>query len=143
MPSDPIDPLVAEADRRVEQAKASLRSRVELLERRFVEVRHRLDVPDRIRRHPWPAVGIAIAVGAVLGRGRRMPMLAAATEPSRGRALGIVGKVAIRILRELVLAQLALGARRWIDRNAGSFDGSDGPEFDDGYPRSVHRYPAP
>ncbi|TMQ09765.1 MAG: hypothetical protein E6J90_02595 [Deltaproteobacteria bacterium] len=143
MPGTPLDPVIAEADQRVERAKASLRSRVGLLERRFVDVRDRLDVPEHIRRHPWPAIGIAFALGALAGRGGRRFVLAAAGEPSRGRpALALIGKLAFRVLRELALAQVGLAARRWLDQRGGMDDGS----FDDTgpfYAPGVERNPAP
>lgn len=136
------DPVVAEADQRVERAKASLRSRFEQLEQRFVDVRDRLDVPEHIRRHPWPAVGIALALGALAGSrgGGRALVL---SEPMRGRsALGMVGKLALRIVRELALAQLGLTARRWLDQHASSIDGSI-HDVGASYPRGVDRSPAP
>jgi hypothetical protein len=141
--SDPMDPIVAEADRRVERAKASLRSRIGLLERRFGDVRDRLDLPEHIRQHPWPAVGIALALGAFAGRGGGGTAIAAIGERSRGRAtLGMLGRIAFGLVRELALAQLGLAARRWLDRHGGPFDGSaDDPGAS--YPPGVERYPAP
>ena len=106
-------------------------------------MRDRLDVPEHIRRHPWPAIGIAFALGALAGRGGRRFVLAAAGEPSRGRpALALIGKLAFRVLRELALAQVGLAARRWLDQRGGMDDGS----FDDTgpfYAPGVERNPAP
>jgi hypothetical protein len=144
--SDPMDPVVAEADRRVERAKASLRSRIELLERRFGDIRDRLDVPEHIRRHPWPAIGIALALGALAGRGRPARALVVRSERSGGRtALAVFGGLALRIVRELALAQLGLAARRWLDRNAGSYDraGDCVDDVEQNYTPGFERYPAP
>src|SRR4051812_18145307 len=58
---------VAEADERVERAKESLSSRIEELGRRFKSVKNMGHLGDRIAEHPWPAVGIAFALGAFAG----------------------------------------------------------------------------
>lgn len=144
--SDPMDPVIAEADQRVERAKASLRSRIELLERKLGDVRERLDVPEHIRHHPWPAIGIALALGAFAGRGGRSRALVAPSERTGGRTvLAVLGRLAFRVARELVLAQLGLSARRWLERNRGWDD-----RFDDGaddfspiYTPGGTRHPAP
>jgi hypothetical protein len=127
-----VDSDVADADRRVERAKASLRSRMELLERRLVDVRDRLDVPEHIRRHPWPAVGIALALGVLAGRGRSTAMaIAAPGERSSGRAvLAMLGGIGLRIVRELALAQLGITAKQWLERNSGWTDETGGGDRD-------------
>lgn len=143
--SDLTDPTVAEADRRVERAKASLRSRFEQLEHRFIGVRDRLDVPEHIRRHPWPAVGIALALGVLAGRGGRAARSIAlvASEPVRGRSgLGIFGKLAVRVVKELVIAQVGLAARRWLDQRASAIDESF-HDVSPSYRQGFERYPAP
>ena len=130
-----VDPVLAEADRRVERAKASLRARLGHLERRLGDVRDRVDVPAQIRRHPWPAVGIAFALGALAG-GRRessasMALVAAplasgvdAGGRSLGRAaLGVLGTLGFRVARELVIIRLSRIARRWWDEHGqGQFE---------------------
>jgi hypothetical protein len=126
--SDIVDPVVAEADQRVERARASLRSRLELLERKFVDVRDQLDVPEHIRRHPWPAVGIALALGALAGRGGRRVAteIGAPTERSlSGTALTLLAGLGLRVVRELAIAQLGLTARRWLEHNGAWADETD------------------
>jgi len=126
--SDIVDPVVAEADQRVERARASLRSRLELLERKFVGVRDKLDVPEHIRRHPWPAVGIALALGVLAGRGVRgaADEIEAPSERSlSGTALTLIAGLGLRIVREMAIAQLGLTARRWLERNDQWADESD------------------
>jgi hypothetical protein len=130
-----VDPVLAEADRRVERAKASLRARFGHLERRLGDVRDRVDVPAQIRRHPWPAVGIALAVGALAGRRRESSAsMALAAAPlasgiaAGGRslsrvALGALGALGLRVARELVIIQLSRVARRWWDEHGrGQFE---------------------
>jgi hypothetical protein len=117
--TDPvIDPAIADADRRVERAKASLRSRFEQLERRFVDVRDRLDVPEQIRRHPLPAVGIALALGALAGHGSRRAAIDAPAERSLGgAALAMAATLALRLVREMAIAQLGITAKRYLDHS--------------------------
>lgn len=131
-----VDPVIVEADRRVERAKASLRARLAVLERRLGDVRERVDVPSRIRKHPWPAVGIALALGALAGRRREpstsMALVAAplASDIAEGggslgrTALRALGRLGFRVVRELAIIQLSRVARRWWDEHGG-------PQFDD------------
>ena len=118
MASHTTDPVVVEADRRVEQAKASLRARMAVLERRLGDVRDRIDLPEQIRRHPLPAVGIAFALGALVGgRGRRVALVAPAFA-GRPRTLGsmalaVVSGLTFQLLRELAIGQLRRTADRW------------------------------
>lgn len=148
--SDPRDPVV-EADQRVERAKASLRSRIELLERKLGDVRDQLDLPEHIRRHPWPAVGVALALGALAGRGggggggggavAAVTALARPRSRSAGRsALVLFGKLAFGLVRELALAQLGLAARRWLEQHAES---PEPPPYEGEPIYMGDRYPAP
>lgn len=131
MASNTTDPVVVEADRRVEQAKASLRARMAVLERRLGDVRDRIDLPEQIRRHPLPAVGIAFALGALVGgRGRRPADHAAPAVPAfatRPRTLGsmamaVVSGLAFQLLRELAIGQLRRTAERWWSEQGGALD---------------------
>lgn len=131
MASNTTDPVVVEADRRVEQAKASLRARMAVLERRLGDVRDRIDLPAQIRRHPLPAVGIAFALGALVGaRGRAAGRAAPAAAPvliARPRTLGsmalaVVSGLAFQLLRELAIGQLRRTAERYWSETDGSLD---------------------
>ena len=131
MASNTTDPVVVEADRRVEQAKASLRARFAVLERRLGDVRDRIDLPAQIRRHPLPAVGIAFALGALVGaRGRAAGRAAPAAAPvliARPRTLGsmalaVVSGLAFQLLRELAIGQLRRTAERYWREGDGSLD---------------------
>jgi hypothetical protein len=130
MASHTTDPVV-EADRRVEQAKASLRARLAVLERRLGDVRDRIDLPEQIRRHPLPAVGIAFAFGALVGgRGNRpagraapvAPAFAARPRTLGGMALAVVSGLTFELLRELAIGQLRRTAERWWSEQAGALD---------------------
>ena len=121
------DPAIVEADRRVERAKASLRARFASLEQRLGDVRDRIDLPAQIRRHPLPAVGIAFALGALAGRrGARIASRVAAERSIGATALGALGALGLRVVRELVILQLTRAARHWIDedelRSPGALD---------------------
>lgn len=131
MASNTTDPVVVEADRRVEQAKASLRARIAVLERRLGDVRDRIDLPEQIRRHPLPAVGIAFALGALVGgRGRAAdraappapPALAARPRTLGSMALAIVSGLAFQLLRELAIAQIRRTAEQLWSERGGSLD---------------------
>ncbi|HEY6177269.1 MAG TPA: hypothetical protein VIX73_22585 [Kofleriaceae bacterium] len=118
------DPTVVEADRRAERARASLRARFATLEQRLDDVRTRIDVPEQIRRHPLPAIGIAFALGALAGhRGARVA--SQVTERSFGGAvLAALGAIGLRIAREVAVMQLGRAARRWIDDHEGRSPGA-------------------
>jgi hypothetical protein len=131
MANHTTDPVVVEADRRVEQAKASLRARMAVLERRLGDVRDRIDLPEQIRRHPLPAVGIAFAFGALVGgRGNRSaerappagPAFAAKPRTLGGMALAVVSGLTFELLRELAIGQLRRTAERWWSEQGGALD---------------------
>lgn len=124
MANHTTDPVVVEADRRVERAKASLRARVAILERRLGDVRDRIDLPAQIRRHPLPAIGIAFAFGALVGgRGRRTthrgvasPSAAAIIAKPRtlgGTALAVLSALGVQFVRELALGAVRRTAQQW------------------------------
>lgn len=114
---DVEDPAVAEAEHRAERAKASLLARLEQLKHKVSDARHQLDVPSQIAAHPLPAVGIALALGAVVALGRSRPVAAAAAEPSghplRSAALTALAGFGLRMVREVALTQLGNAAREW------------------------------
>lgn len=122
--NDPVDPTVAEADRRVERAKASLLARVEVLKHKLGDVKHQVSVQAQIAKHPLPAIGIAFAVGALvaLGRPRRahpreaveQALTTLPKERSLGKlAFGAIATFGLRMLRELAVAQLGNAAKQW------------------------------
>ena len=131
MANNPTDPAVEDADRRAERAKASLRARVAVLERRLGDVRDRIDLPAQIRRHPLPAVGIAFALGALVGArgraaGRAAPPLTAVLV-ARPRTLGsmalaVVSVLAFQLLRELAIGHLRRTAERYWSEPDESLD---------------------
>lgn len=135
MANNPTDPAVEEADRRAERAKASLRARFAVLERRLGDVRDRIDLPEQIRRHPLPAVGIAFAFGAFVGSRRRRaaghaaspaaPALAHKPRTLGGTALTLLSALGLPLLRELAIAQLKRTAAHWWSERGGSH-----PEYD-------------
>ena len=123
---DVPDPAVVEADGRAERAKASLRARFTTLEQRFADVRERVDVQAQIRRHPLPAIGIAFALGALAGRRGARVASEATGRSLGGTVMAALGALALRIAREVAIAQLGRTARRWTDeyedRSPGAYD---------------------
>jgi hypothetical protein len=131
MASNTTDSVVVEADRRVEQAKASLRARIAVLERRLGDVRDRIDLPEQVRRHPLPAIGIAFALGALVGgRGRAAGRAASPAPPAfaprprtlRSMALTVVSGLAFELVRELAIGRLRRTAERWWSEHGGELD---------------------
>lgn len=121
--NDTYDPAIAEADQRAERAKASLRSRLATLEERIGEVRKQVDVPAHIQRHPWPAVGIAFALGLLAGgRGARISVGSSAERSLGGAALAALGALGLRVVRELAISQLSRAARQWWTEHGGASD---------------------
>lgn len=120
--NDMTDPVAIEADQRAERAKASLRARLAVFERRLGDMRDRVDLPMQIQRHPWPAVGIAFALGMIAGSRGRPSVAGVSTERTLGRtALAGLAALGVRILRELVVAQVGRSARRWwVEQEASS-----------------------
>lgn len=136
MPSDITDPLLADRGRERDE----LRSRVDLLSRKLDDMRDRIsriDLSEQIHRHPWPAVGIAFALGALAGRGIRRAPRATPERSFGSAAFGVVGTLALHVLRELALAHLGRTARRWWSEHGGA-------PLDDVYPadRTDTRPPA-
>jgi len=134
MASNTTDPVVVEADQRVERAKASLRARFAVLERRLGDVRDQVDLPAQIRRHPLPAIGIAFALGALVGgRGRlaadRPATAALALVPRQrtlgGAALAIASALGFQLLREFAIGQLVRTAERLWSERGGPFEDRD------------------
>ena len=116
MANHDYDPVIAEADRRVERAKASLRARLATLEHRLGDVRDRLDVAGQVRRHPLPAVAIALAIGALAGRRGARSVSAGVAERSLGAtAMAAIGAIGLRIVREIAISQLSRAARQWAE----------------------------
>ncbi|HET9621648.1 MAG TPA: hypothetical protein VFP84_09795 [Kofleriaceae bacterium] len=124
MPSqDTVDPVVAEADRRAERAKASLLERVEKLKHKLNDAKHSLDVPAHIAQHPWPAVGVAFALGVAAGFGRKSPPAPAwgkAKETRTMRDMVITAAVSLgmKVVRDAVLGQLTDIAKQWWTQRA-------------------------
>lgn len=111
---DAVDPIIAEADRRAERAKASLLERVDVLKHKITDARHMIDLPSQIASHPWPAVGVAFALGVAAGFGRKSAATAKASERTlRDVMLTAAVSLGLRVVRDAVLGQLSELARQW------------------------------
>ncbi|MGE0401080.1 MAG: hypothetical protein AB7T06_30500 [Kofleriaceae bacterium] len=118
MDEDQVD--ISEADRRAETAKASLRSRLHELERRYEAAKDKLDLGARIAQHPRAAVGIAFGAGLLVGLlGRRGPS-APVVEGKRsigGTIMAALGALAINALKDAALREgTELAKGWWADR---------------------------
>jgi hypothetical protein len=113
MDEDQVD--VDEADRRAENAKASLRSRLHELERRYSAAKDKLDLGARIAQHPRAAVGIALGLGALLGMlGGGTKKVAHDGERTIGSTvMAALGAFAIKMLRDAALHEGAEIAKGW------------------------------
>ena len=126
--TDLTDPQLADDGRRGARAADMLRDRIDGLRRKLVDASDRIDLPGQIRRHPWSAVGIAFALGA-LSSG----IAGAASRPvptrTRGRrAVSALAALGLHVVRELAIAQLGRSARRWwIEHGGDALDDARGP----------------
>ena len=117
---------IKDADARAETAKASLRSRLHELERRYEAAKDKLDLGARIAQHPRAAVGIALGVGALLGLLGGPRHHARAIEGThaldgkrsiRGTIVAALGALAINALKDAALREgTELAKGWWADR---------------------------
>ena len=127
------DPTAQEAEQRVERAKASLRSRVELLAHKLTDVKNGLDLRAQIAKHPWPAVGIACALGVAAALQHKRT---ATPTSAPGRALTAtlfagVAAVGLRIVRELALHELGRVVKQWAEGTGESAAEARGSQLSD------------
>ena len=66
-----------------------------------------IDVRDAIASHPFTAIGISAAIGAVVGLVRPMPQRSRVT----GAVMGVLTAIAVRTLREAAARQLGMIAK--------------------------------
>ncbi len=114
--------VVREADERVERAKDSLSDRIDELSRRFRGAKNMVDIEAQIADHPWPAIGIALALGAFAGLagGRRDDAEPAPERSMSGAVLAGVGAVAFRLIKSYAFSKLTDAAKGWVDGRAGT-----------------------
>lgn len=118
--NDSTESTVAEADRRVERAKASLLSRVDALKHKLGDAKDQLDFKAQIAKHPLPAIGIAFAVGALAAlSGAPSAPRAAGGRSLSGAALGALAAFGLRLARELAIGQLGNVAKQWWTEQSG------------------------
>lgn len=110
-------------DRRAEEARASLLARVEELGHRLQDAKEKLDISAHIAAHPRAAVGIAFALGALLGiPGKRSKPPALPTEAAEARAglvgaaVATIGALVFQLAKSIAFHQLSEQARDWWDR---------------------------
>lgn len=112
---------ITEDDRRAEQAKASLLARIEELGNRMKNAREKLDIKAHIANHPRIAVGVAFALGALLGIPGKAKTVNG-TDAERGLAGAAAAgfaALALRLVKDLAFRQLSGAAHRWIEQQQG------------------------
>lgn len=71
----------------------------------LAQLERKVNVMQRIRDHPWPALGIAVGTGVVLGvagsRGRAGAATLAVTRTARSRLGGVAEEIVAHLLRGL------------------------------------------
>ena len=72
----------------------------------------RIDVRAAIVAHPFAAIGIGAAVGALVGLARPMPK----RERGRGVVIGVLTAIGFRLLREAAVKQLGVMAKDYFGR---------------------------
>lgn len=128
-PDHAAAPVGAKADLRTEWSPTEGRStsfavRFERIGRRLDAMAERLALGDRIAAHPWRAVGIAAAAGALVGlaldrRSDAAPKRRTLTDI----AVAALAGMALRQVRDLAIREAAGAARRWwVDRGHGHDD---------------------
>jgi hypothetical protein len=103
-----------DADRRVEEARASLLARAEELGRRFRDVRSKLDISARLAEHPRAAVAIAFAAGALLGSLKKRGPKTDVRGGVLGTLFAAAGSVAFALAKNLTIHHLSSAARDWM-----------------------------
>jgi ElaB/YqjD/DUF883 family membrane-anchored ribosome-binding protein len=127
-PEDHAPDTIAEADERVERAKESLSSRIDELGRRYRTAKNMGNISDKIAKHPWPAVGIAVALGAFAGIASHVARPDENGERKlRHTLIAGAGALLLRLAKSYALGQLSDTAKSWIDERT-RMDGADKTE---------------
>lgn len=108
-------------DRRVEEARESLRAHAEELGRRFGDAKEMLDIPAKIAAHPRLAVGVAFVAGVLLGfPGKRARPAIVSGETAKtglmGAAMATLGTLAFQLAKNVAFHHLSGQAKTWWDR---------------------------
>lgn len=121
--TDDAPDTVAEADERVERARESLSSRIDELGRRFRSAKNMGNIADKIAQHPWPAMGIAVALGAFAGAASHLGRPGPDGEHKlRHTLIAGAGALLLRLAKSYALGQLGDTAKSWIDERTRMVD---------------------
>lgn len=109
-----------ENDNNLENAESAIKQRLGQVGRSM----KKLDLRKQIVDYPFPAVGIAVALGAIVGAVRPKP------QPSRlgGLIVTTLGAIGFRLIREAAVKELGTYAKNYImnkkdDTESSSFHG--------------------
>jgi hypothetical protein len=116
-----MDKAQEDPDRRVDEARESLRAHAEELGRRFGDAKEMLDIPAKIAAHPRLAVGVALAAGVLLGfPGKRartaIPGGDGAKTGLMGAAMATLGTLAFQLAKSVAFHHFSGQAKAWWDR---------------------------
>lgn len=124
--TDDTDPT-AEADERAERARESLSSRIDELGRRFKSAKNMGNLADKVVSHPWPAMGLALAVGAFAGAASHLGRPPEGGEHKlRHTLMAGAGALLIRFVKNYALGQLGDTAKSWIEERMRMEDAPGG-----------------
>jgi hypothetical protein len=109
----------AHSDRRLAAAKADLVARLDELQRRLRDAKHRLDIGAWITAHPLISVGGAFALGAVLGMGRRDRGEPDGSTRHRlsSTVVAALGAIGLRLAKDFAARYLTDAAKSWLDQH--------------------------
>ena len=93
----------------IEEEASGIKQRLGQLGRRI----KRVDLRSRIVDHPFPAIGIALGVGALIGLARPMPKRGRVS----GAAIALLSTIGFRLAREAAMVQLAQYAKGLLSKD--------------------------
>ena len=112
-------------------------ARMEMLKQRFTDAKHKFSPVEQIARYPLPAVGAAFALGVIAGLTRSRRSLSGESHSSlTGAAVTGLAALALRVVREAALTQLAHAAHSWWAAQNGEpteVHGSRMPDVEPGF----------
>jgi hypothetical protein len=102
----------------IEDEATGLKQRLGQLGRRI----KRVDLRSRIVDHPFPAIGIALGVGALIGLARPMPKRGRVS----GAAIALLSTIGFRLVREAAMVQLGQYAKGLLSKDQQGMQGMQG-----------------
>jgi hypothetical protein len=99
----------------IEDEARGIKQRLGQLGRRI----KRVDLRSQIVDHPFPAVGIALGIGALIGLARPMPKRGRVS----GAAVALLSTIGFRLMREAAMVQLGQYAKGLLSKDQQGMQG--------------------